>query len=52
MLTCRSQYLIEQVSSADDIQTLNLIDSCYTALSEGSGDSYVVTTAISSSNKF
>ena len=52
MLTSPSQYLIEQVSSPDDIQTLNLIDSCYTALSEGSGDSFVVTTAISSSNKF
>ena len=52
MLVSPSKYLIEQVSSPDDFQTLDLIDSCYNAISEGVYDPFVISTATSSTNKY
>ena len=52
MIKSPSEFLIEQVSSPEDLITLQLIDSCYTALSEGVNDSFVVNTTKSSTYKF
>ena len=52
MIKSPSEFLIEQVSSPEDLITLQLIDSCYTALSEGVNDSFVINTTKSSTYKF
>nr|DAH19443.1 MAG TPA: hypothetical protein [Caudoviricetes sp.] len=52
MIKSPSEFLIEQVSSPEDLNTLQLIDSCYTALSEGVNDSFVINTTKSSTYKF
>lgn len=52
MIKSPSEFLIEQVSSPDDLYVLQVIDSCYTALYEGVSDSFVVNTTTSTTYKF
>lgn len=51
MFSSPFEFLMEQVSTPEELQTLDVLDSCYIALSEGVNDSFVVDTTVSSTYK-